>query len=147
MKIINEKIDLAKALCIYAHQGQFDKGGNSYYHHPFAVSEKMSSEDEIIAALLHDVIEDTFVSTDTIRNLFGEIITEAVLSLTRNDDEEYMDFIKRTKMNPIARAVKLADLEHNMDTTRLGEVTEKDEKRMEKYRIARKYLLGEQDIK
>lgn len=135
-----ERIELAKALCRYAHRGQTDKAGAPYYLHPFAVSEKVQDEDGKIVALLHDVIEDTGIRIDTIQDLFGPEVSEAVLSVTRRDGESYMDFIARAKQDPIGRRVKLADLAHNMDVSRLKTVTEKDRERLEKYRKAKELL-------
>ncbi|MCR5041191.1 MAG: HD domain-containing protein [Clostridia bacterium] len=130
------RYELAKALSKFAHDGQVDKGGNPYYLHPLAVSEAVVGEDEKITALLHDVVEDTDIAVDTIRDLFGDTIVEAVLSVTRLDGEDYFDFVRRAKRNPIGRVVKLADLNHNLDASRLPEVTEKDAARLEKYRKA-----------
>ncbi len=136
-----ERFELAKALCRYAHRGQTDKSGAPYYLHPFTVSEKVEGEDEKIVALLHDVIEDTDIGSDTITDLFGPTVSEAVLSVTRREGESYMDFVGRAKQNPIGRKVKLADLEHNMDLSRLRTVTEKDRERLEKYRKAKELLM------
>ena len=130
------RLDLAKALCRFAHEGQVDKAGAPYYLHPFAVADKVETEDEKIVAYLHDVVEDSNIGIDTIIDLFGPKVAEAVVSVTRRDGESYMDFVRRAKQNPIGRKVKLADLEHNMDSSRLLEVTAKDRERLEKYRAA-----------
>ncbi len=136
-----ERIELAKALCKFAHRRQTDKAGVPYYLHPFAVADKVSGEEEKIVAYLHDVIEDTNICIGTVQNLFGNTVATAVLSVTKRKDEPYMDFIRRAKQNPIGRAVKLADLEHNMDTSRLPAVTDKDKDRLKKYREARNILM------
>lgn len=135
------RVELAKALARFAHEGQTDKAGQPYYLHPFAVAEGVESEDEKITALLHDVIEDTSVRIETIRDLFGTEVADAVLSVTRREDEDYYDFVWRAKENPIGRAVKLADLAHNMDLSRIPEPTEKDYRRLAKYREAREIIL------
>lgn len=137
----NEKIALAYALAAYAHRDQKDKAGRPYIEHPVKVSEGVTGEDEKIVALLHDVLEDTFVQETTIRNLFGDEIADAVLAMTRVPGENYMDFIRRCRENPLAWTVKLADLAHNMYLSRLENVSEKDLKRLEKYRKARALLL------
>ena len=136
------KIELARALAEYAHEGQIDKAGAPYFTHPLAVSEMVQTEEEKIVALLHDVLEDTSVTEPTIRNLFGDEIAEAVLSVTRRDGEDYMDFIARAKQNPIGRTVKLADLHHNMDLSRIPDPQPRDFERLEKYRQAEKLLLS-----
>ena len=134
------RFDLAKALCRFAHEGQTDKAGAPYYLHPFIVADKVETEDEKIVAYLHDVVEDSNIGIDTLINLFGPKVAEAVVSVTRREGEAYMDFVRRAKLNPIGRKVKLADLEHNMDTSRLPEVTLKDRDRLEKYRAAVEFL-------
>ncbi len=98
--------EAAKALSAFLHEGQVDKAGQPYYLHPLAVSEKVDSEDEKIAALLHDVLEDTRATEDTIRNLFGDEVADAVVSLTKKDGEDYMDFIRRAAQNEIAKKSK-----------------------------------------
>ena len=136
-----KKIALAAALAAYAHEGQTDKAGRSYAGHPLAVAEMVEGEDCKIVALLHDVLEDTFVTEATLRNLFGDGIADAVLAVTRREGESYGDFIVRAGNNRIARAVKLADLRHNMDLSRLLTVTEKDLQRKAKYEKAYDYLI------
>ena len=139
------RLQLAEALSRFAHEGQVDKGGNPYYIHPLTVAGSVTEEDEKITALLHDVIEDTSVSVDTVRNLFGDTVAEAVLSVSLRPGEDYFDFVRRAKRNPIGRVVKLADLRNNMDLSRLPEITEKDRLRLEKYRKAVEILESEQN--
>lgn len=131
-----DRIGLALSVAKKAHAGQVDKAGEDYIKHPIAVSEKVKSEDEKIVALLHDTLEDTDLEYILIEDLFGETIADSVLTMTHKDEEEYFDYILRVKQNPIARAVKIADLTHNMDLTRIPNPTEKDFKRVEKYRKA-----------
>jgi (p)ppGpp synthase/HD superfamily hydrolase len=133
-------VELARALAAFAHAGQTDKAGQPYLTHPVAVAGKVRTPEEKITALLHDVLEDTFVLPETIGNLFGAEILAAVQAVTKREDEDYMDFVARAKRNPIARAVKLADLEHNMDLSRIPNPTEKDLARAEKYRRAKAFL-------
>lgn len=136
------KLDLAKALATYAHRGQVDKGGKPYILHPLAVSEKLSDETDKIVGLLHDVLEDTDIREETIRNLFGDLIADALVAMTHVDGVPYQHYIRVIAKNPVARRVKLADLDHNMDLSRLPEVTSKDIERLEKYQNAKEYLLN-----
>ena len=134
---------LEKALQIAtdAHLYQVDKAGAPYIFHPIRVLNRCSTDDEKIVALLHDTIEDTEVTAEyLLMEGFPRNIVDAILSVTRNEDENYEDFIKRSRLNPIGRQVKLHDLEDNMDITRLNELTEKDLYRLNKYIKAYKYL-------
>ena len=134
---------LEKALQIAtdAHLYQVDKAGVPYIFHPIRVSNRCSTDDERIVALLHDTIEDTEVTAEyLLMEGFPRNIVDAILSVTRNEDENYEDFIKRSRLNPIGRQVKLHDLEDNMDITHLNELTEKDLYRLNKYIKAYKYL-------
>ena len=136
------RIEMADALAAFAHRGQVDKAGQPYIQHPRTVASRVTGEDEKIVALLHDVLEDTDVAEDTIRNLFGDKIADAVAALTHREDEDYFSYVARVAKNPLARIVKLADLEHNMDLSRLPKVTEKDLRRVEKYSRARRILMA-----
>ncbi|MFF2529157.1 HD domain-containing protein [Brevibacillus sp. NPDC058079] len=136
---------LEKAIYIatQAHEGQVDKGGNPYILHPLRIMLKMSTVETMISAVLHDVLEDTDVTVEELRNEgFSEEIIAAVIALTRNDDETYMEFVGRTKQNSIARLVKLGDLEDNSDLSRIPEPTEKDLERLLRYKRAIKELLS-----
>lgn len=129
---MSRKTDLAFALAAYAHEGQVDKAGCDYIEHPKMVASNFTDENRIIVALLHDVMEDTFVSEETIRNLFGDEIADACMAMTHFDGEPYLDYVRRAIQNPIARDVKRADLDNNMDLSRLPVVTQKDLDRLEK---------------
>ena len=134
---------LEKALKIsyMAHKNQVDKGGNPYYLHPIFVALNMKDDDEKIVALLHDVVEDTEITLDDLRREgFPEYIIEAIDALTRRG-ESYDFYIRKIKQNDLATAVKIGDLNHNLDTSRLNKITEKDLSRVEKYKKAQKYLL------
>ncbi len=117
-----------------AHKEQKDKSGLPYIAHPIHLAEQMTDEVTCCVALLHDVVEDTPITFEDLKKegFPGEII-EALKLLTHDHDVEYMDYVKEIKKNPIARAVKLADLNHNSDITRLDNPTEKDFERREKY--------------
>lgn len=119
--------DLERAIdvAVDAHAGQTDKAGETYIRHPLRVMRSMDSETERIVAVLHDVVEDGDYTSEDIGDQFGPEVRRAVDALTKRDGETYMEFIKRAAENPIARKVKIADLEDNMDLTRLGEVNKR----------------------
>lgn len=133
--------ELALEIAQRAHKGQKDRGGRPYINHPLAVASMVEGEKEKVVALLHDVAEDTPVSLDSLRVLFGDEIADALTLVTHEDGTDYMEYVAGTKTNPIARAVKIADLTHNMDPSRLDhEPTAKDEERFAKYRKAKELL-------
>ena len=126
-----------------AFEGKTDKGGKPYIEHLLFVANKMESEEEKIVGLLHDIVEDIEgITLDTLRQLgYSENIVKAVDAMTKRKGEDYEEYLKRVKQNPIARKVKLADLEHNMDLSRIENPTEKDYERIEKkYKKALKIL-------
>ena len=124
-------------LCFEAHKEQVDKSGVPYVFHPFHLAEQMQTEETVITALLHDVIEDTEYTLGDLRNMgFSEQVIEAVSLLTHDDESEYMHYIMRIRQNPVARVVKLADLRHNSDLSRLDRIDEKALRRCEKYQKA-----------
>ncbi len=136
-----------KALCISfeAHKNQFDQSGLPYVYHPFEVASMVNGEFETCAALLHDVIEDTDVSLDDLAKDFPSGVIEALRLLTHDDGVPYFDYIRAMCSNKIAKAVKLADLRHNSNLSRLSEITEKDRKRAEKYKKAYQILNGSEE--
>lgn len=124
----------ALRLCYEAHNGQLDKGGAPYVFHPMHLAEQMTTEEATIVALLHDVVEDTKYTLADIAALgFGDNVIEALALLTHDKSVSYNDYIAEIKSNDIAKQVKLADLAHNADLTRLNVITEKDIARQEKY--------------
>ncbi len=121
----------AIGLAYKAHHGQFDVTGIPYIFHPYHIAEQFDTETEVCVALLHDVVEDTDITLEELRGEFPDSITDAVELLTHRDEVDYFDYIEGIRANPVAVAVKLEDLRHNMDESRLcgsGEVS--DEKRM-----------------
>jgi len=127
----------ALKLCFEAHKEQVDKSGMPYVFHPFHLAEQMPDEDCTIVALLHDVMEDTDYGAEDLRALgFSEAVLTALTLMTHNEDTSYLDYVAALKSNPIARTVKLADLRHNSDLTRLRVVTDTDLQRVEKYKKA-----------
>ena len=128
---------LAMRVAFEAHKEQTDKTGLPYIFHPFHLAEQMTDEVTVCVALLHDVVEDTDMTFDRLSELgFTDEIIEALKLLTHDDSVPYMDYVKEIAKNPIAKAVKLADLAHNSDLTRLDVVDEKALKRTEKYKQA-----------
>lgn len=103
-----------------AHHGQIDKGGDPYIFHPFHLAEQMEDEASTCAALLHDVIEDTTVTLEELEQEFPREVTDALRLLTHEEGVPYLEYVSAIGQNPIARAVKLADLAHNSDETRLA---------------------------
>lgn len=135
----------ALQLSFMAHKDQTDKSGMPYVFHPFHLAEQMPDEDTTIVALLHDVIEDTHYTLDDLRAMgFNEQVLDALALMTHDKQIPYMDYVAKIKGNKIARTVKLADLKHNSDLSRLNNVDEKAMKRIEKYRQAIA-LLSEPD--
>ena len=139
--IYTEMTEKALKLCFEAHKDQLDKSGMPYVFHPFHLAEQMKTEDETIVALLHDVVEDTDTTiADLISMNFNENVIEAISLLTHDADVDYFDYVRAIKENEIARAVKLSDLRHNSDLSRLRVVDEWALKRNEKYLKAIKIL-------
>lgn len=135
--IYTAKTKQAMKLCYEAHQGQVDKSGIPYVFHPIHVAEQMSDEATTIVALLHDVVEDTDYTLDDLTRMgFDDTVTDALALLTHKKGVPYLEYVAKLKNNPIARAVKLADLRHNSDLSRLDEMDEKAESRLEKYKAA-----------
>ena len=132
--IYTDKTKKSLKLCFEAHKDQLDKSGLPYVFHPFHLAEQMETEETIIVALLHDVIEDTDYTIDDLTNMgFDKAVTDAIALMTHAHGVEYMDYVLEIKKNPIAKAVKLADLKHNSDVSRLDTVDENALARREKY--------------
>lgn len=134
----------AMKLAYEAHLGQTDKDGMPYIFHPMHLAEQMEDEDTAVCALLHDVAEDTAYTLDDLRDMgFPPRVVEALALLTHDKRVPYMDYVRRIRTNPIAAAVKLADLRHNSDLSRLDAVDAEALRRAEKYRQAIAVLTGE----
>jgi (p)ppGpp synthase/HD superfamily hydrolase len=129
---------LAITIAERAHAGRTYKAGRPYMEHVLAVVAGVETDEEKIVAALHDVLEDC--PDWTPERLIGEGIpadlVSSVLVLTKRSGESYSDFVERVKADPIARRVKIADLTHNMDLSRLPAVSDADRDRLEKYRRA-----------
>ena len=133
----------AMQIAFDAHKDQTDKSGLPYLYHPIHLAEQMTEENTVCVALLHDVVEDTDVTFEELEEQgFPEAVLDALRLLTREDGTPYLDYIKAIKANSVATAVKLADLRHNSDLSRLDVVDEAALERAEKYKRAME-LLGE----
>ena len=139
--MINTKLTrLASRIAYKAHEGQTDKAGVPYIFHPIHIAEQMDSEESCVVALLHDVIEDSDITLEILSKYFNDDIITALRVLTKKEYDDYVMYIKRVKTNKLAAKVKIKDLEHNRDLTRLDEVTDRDKKRSMKYWEAIRYL-------
>lgn len=137
MGLIGKALEVA----VRAHAGQKDKGGYDYVLHPITVALHVRTEDEKVVALLHDAVEDTDVTLEDLRELgFSETIVSAVDALTQRNGEARVDYLRRVKENPLATAVKIADLNHNSDISRIPSPEEKDFARIEKYAAEIEFL-------
>jgi len=132
MNDLERAIDLA----VDAYAGQTDKANETYIRHPLRIMEEMDTERERVVAVLHDVVEDANYTLDDINQEFGPDIRDAVDALTKRENESYLEFVERAAANPIARTVKIADIEDNMDLTRLDSVNESVLKKQEIYHEA-----------
>lgn len=131
----------ALKLCFAAHKDQTDKSGLPYVFHPFHLAEQMPDELTTVVALLHDVVEDTpYTLEDLARLGFPQKVLSTLARLTHDPSVPYLDYVAALKEDPIARQVKLADLRHNSDLTRLDHVDEKARQRAEKYAAAIRLL-------
>lgn len=133
----------AMKIAFNAHKEQVDKNGIPYIYHPIHLAEQMNDENTTCVALLHDVVEDTEITfEDLAKEGFTDEILEALKLMTHDDAIPYLDYVRNIKNNPIATAVKLADLNHNSDLTRLDVVDEKAKERVQKYKKAIEILAG-----
>lgn len=131
----------AMKICFNAHVDQVDKTGVPYVFHPFHLAEQMDDEESVCVALLHDVVEDTdWTFNDLIKEGFTENIINALRLLTHLDDTPYMEYVKKIKANPLAKKVKLADLKHNSDLSRLDLTIDKLPPKLALYKEAIQYL-------
>ena len=141
--VYTELTNRALRLAYAAHHGQMDKSGVPYIFHPIHLAEQMEDETSACAALLHDVVEDTPVTLERVAREFPSEVVEAVRLLTRGKGTDYCDYVRAIRQNPVARAVKRADLLHNADESRLAGCAvppETRERLREKYRRALEIL-------
>ena len=140
-------IEDAVAIAAEAHKGVKDKAGAAYILHPLIMMMRLKTEAEMITAVLHDVVEDTSWTIEKLRvQGFSEEVLEAIECVTNSEGESYEKFIERAGRNPIARRVKIADLEDNMNIQRIDELKPKDLERLEKYHRSWRILKAENHI-
>ena len=138
MDIIEKSLQIA----LNAYAGKKDKAGETYILHPLRVMENLNTLEEKVVAILHDVIEDSdYTADDLLAEGIPANIVDAVICLTRNDDESYPEFIERVSLNELAKTVKLADIEDNLNILRLKTIQQKDLNRLEKYHRAHNTLI------
>ena len=138
MSTLEKAIEIASR----AHAGQKLKDGMPYILHPLRIMSQVDSLEQMMVAVMHDVVEDTDVTLEDIKKAgFSEAVIEGVRLMTHDEDLSYGDYIDRLKDNTIARKVKLADMRHNIDLLRIPEVKDKDLERCRKYHQAISYLV------
>jgi len=143
MEITAEHLSKAIDMSVKAHLGTYDKGGMPYICHPLRVMNEVRSlgTTHMIVAVLHDTVEDTTITNGQIRELFGDVVADAIKALTHKKNEPYKDYLKRVKDNHYARAVKFEDIHDNMRHERLSYLDEETRERLlAKYMRALLYL-------
>lgn len=140
MRLIERSLTIA----LRAYAGKTDKAGREYILHPLRVMARMKTDQEMSAALLHDVLEDSEITAEQLlaEGIPAEVV-EAVQFLSKSENEDYMDFVARTKQNKLAAKVKIADIEDNIDVLRLTSLDEWDLARIKKYHSAWRFLIEE----
>lgn len=145
--MINSKMTKkAMTIAYNAHMDQFDKAGVPYIFHPIHLAEQMDNEIECVVALLHDVVEDTNVTFKQLEKEFSSDIIDILKLLTHDKKIDYMKYIEKLKSNSIAKKVKIVDVKHNLDETRLEKITKEDILRRNKYKKALEYLEKEENV-
>lgn len=136
---------LAMQIAYRAHHGQVDKSQIPYIYHPIHLAEQMTDEYTTCVALLHDVVEDTEVTLEELANDFPTEVVDAIGLMTHDPAVPYLEYVRQIGQNPIARRVKLADLKHNMDITRIDTPDAKALSRInDKYKKALQILQQEE---
>ena len=136
-------LERAIEIAAKAHSGQIDKAGQPYVLHPLRLMLAVNTPQERMAAVLHDVVEDTTVTlSELAQEGFPPEVVAAVKSLTKLPGESRIEAANRAAANPVARAVKLADVTDNMDLSRIANPTEKDFARLKEYEQVRRILLA-----
>lgn len=144
MKCTSADLEKAIYIAVNAHLGQRDKADEPYIFHPLRVMNSCSSLEAKIVAILHDVIEDTDVSIETIEQAFPPQIVDALRLLTHRADTPYMEYVEAIACNQLAREIKIADLRDNSNIARLDAIHDKDVERFRKYNEALKLLEGKE---
>ncbi|MFN5854677.1 MAG: GTP pyrophosphokinase [Pseudanabaenaceae cyanobacterium] len=144
---LNYETLLATAITIatQAHEGQTDKAGQPYIQHPLAVMARVDSPEAKIVAVLHDSLEDSnLVAQDLVDAGFTPEIVAAVQAITKRPGESYEEYLDRVMSNPLAMTVKIADVSHNMDITRIANPTDADYQRLARYEVVLQRLQAAQ---
>lgn len=140
---MNDIFETALEIAVKAHKGQVDKNGVAYILHPIAVASKLDTLELKTIAILHDTIEDTYVTAEYLLDQgIPKNIVEVVQLLTKPKDEDYESYLRRVKENPLAKQVKLSDLAHNTSPERASGL---NDARRKKYELAKKILMEEKD--
>jgi len=143
LETLMSTIEKAIELAAREHAGDTDKAGEPYLYHPLRLMFSVSKPFEKMAAVLHDIVEDTAITLNDLRAMdFPEEVVTAVDALTKRDGEGRMDAAKRAAANDIALIVKLADVTDNMDLSRIENPTEKDFDRLKEYVQVKQFLLS-----
>ena len=138
--VYTELTNKAMKIAYDAHHGQFDKGGIPYIYHPIHLAEQMDDEVECVCALLHDVVEDTDITFEDLEKDFPKEVIDILKLLTHEDGIEYMDYVRKIKTNKVATKVKMADIKHNYDKSRLTELPDGLKAKGNIYKEAYEYL-------
>ena len=138
--VYTELTNKAMKIAYDAHHGQFDKGGIPYIYHPIHLAEQMDDEVECVCALLHDVVEDTDITFEDLEKDFPNEVIDILKLLTHEDGIEYMDYVRKIKTNKVATKVKMADIKHNYDKSRLTELPDSLKAKGNIYKEAYEYL-------
>lgn len=144
LRKMNIMLNLIKAFFIMlkAHRGQKDKAGEIYIFHPINVALISKGYKTKIVALLHDVVEDSDITIEELSKYFDDDVVSAIDCVTKKKGQSYQDYLEVVKNNELSRKVKIADLTHNIDLSRLNNITEKDIDRKNKYLKAKEFLLS-----
>ena len=137
-------LKLAYSIACRVHTGQYDKGGQEYIRHPIAVANLLESDNEKIVAYLHDVVEDADTTLENLQEFgFEPDIIDAIDCITKRKSESYNNYLERVRGNKLATRVKIADLTHNSDISRIPKPTDEDFARVQKYKESLKVLTLE----
>ena len=140
-----KKLTKALRIAAEAHEGQNDRFGQPFVLHPIRVMLRMdpSKEEELTAALLHDVVEKSSWTLDDLEKAgFSQAVLDAVECLTKKPEEPYMEYIRRVRKNALAVAVKRADLEDHLEALRIRGMLDGDPERKARYEEAFRALRG-----
>ena len=134
-------LEKAISIALEAHEGFLDKSSAPYILHPLRIMLQMDTQEEMIVAVLHDVIEDSDYSIAMLKEIgFSDEVIEALESVTRKAEEPYEEYILRAGSNELGRKVKRADLMDNLTISRIKKLTNRDLERIQKYHQALEIL-------